>query len=111
MVKNRIYANRGLKKPFSERSGSSAEINLLLTLMLQNAGIKADPVMFSTRENGSPLSVFPTISKFNSVLTKVDIQGKIYLLDATSDYCALAFSLPAMSMDKAALLITLQVAG
>jgi hypothetical protein len=55
--------------------------------MLQNAGLKADAVMFSTRDNGVALSAFPTISKYNSVLSKVDIDGKTYLLDAVSKYC------------------------
>ncbi|HEX2936905.1 MAG TPA: DUF3857 domain-containing protein [Bacteroidales bacterium] len=83
----RIFAKRGLKKPYIERAGSSSEINLLLTLMFQTAGLNADPVMFSTRENGDGNSVFPTITKFNSVLASVEISGTRYLLDATNDYC------------------------
>jgi hypothetical protein len=83
----RLWAPDGLKKPYSNRAGSSAEINLLLTLMLQNAGLMADAVMFSTRDNGIALAVYPTISKYNSVLARVDIEGKTYLLDAVSKYC------------------------
>ncbi len=82
-----LWASKGLKKPFTERTGNSAEINLLLALMLQTAGIKAYPVIFSTRSNGIALAVFPTISKFNSVITRADIGGKTYLLDAVSKYC------------------------
>jgi hypothetical protein len=82
-----LFAERGLKKPYQERSGSSGEINLLLTLMLKTAGLSADPVMFSTRENGIAISYYPTISKYNSVLSKIDIDGTTYLLDATSDLC------------------------
>lgn len=83
----RVWATSGLKKPFMDRVGSSSEINLLLTLMLQTAGLNANPVMFSTRSNGNAYSFYPTISKFNSVLAKVDIDGKVYLLDATDKYC------------------------
>ena len=83
----RIWAMKGLKKPFSERVGNSSEINLLLTMMLQTAGLKANPVLFSTRDNGIALSSFPTISKFNSVLTSVNIDGKGYLVDATEPNC------------------------
>jgi hypothetical protein len=83
----RLWAPDGLKKPYSNRAGSSAEINLLLTLMLQNAGLQANAVMFSTRDNGIALAAYPTISKYNSVLAKVDIDGKSYLLDAVSKYC------------------------
>jgi hypothetical protein len=82
-----LWALKGLKKPFNDRIGSSSEINLLLTAMLQTAGINANPVLFSTRGNGIAISFFPSITKFNSVLTKADIEGKTYLLDARSKYC------------------------
>jgi Domain of Unknown Function with PDB structure (DUF3857)/Transglutaminase-like superfamily len=82
-----LWAMKGLKKPFNDRIGSSSEINLLLTAMLQAAGIKADPVMFSTRSNGIGSTFYPTITNFNSVLTKADIDGKSYLLDAVNKYC------------------------
>lgn len=84
---NSIYAPKGLKKPFTDGVGSSSEINLLLTLMLQTAGLKANPVMFSTRSNGIAVTFYPTISKFNSVLASVEIGGKVILLDAVSKYC------------------------
>jgi hypothetical protein len=81
-----LWALKGLKKPFTDRVGTSSEINLLLTMMLQSAGLKADPVLFSTRSNGISIAFFPTITNFNSVLTKVAIDGKTYLLDPTSKY-------------------------
>ncbi len=82
-----LWALKGLKKPFNDRIGNSSEINLILTAMLQIAGINANPVLFSTRGNGIAISYFPTITKFNSVLTKADIGGKTYLLDARSKLC------------------------
>ena len=83
----RKWALKGLKKPFAEGVGNSSEINLLLTLMLQTAGLNADPVLFSTRDNGIVLAFYPTIDKFNSVLSRVVINGKPVLLDAVSKYC------------------------
>ena len=83
----RIWAAKGLKKPFNEGIGNSSEINLLLTVMLQTGGLKANPVLFSTRANGIAITYYPTITKFNSVLAEVDIDGKAILLDATSKYC------------------------
>ncbi len=82
-----LWALKGLKKPFNDRIGNSSEINLLLTAMLQTAGIVANPVIFSTRSNGIAVSYYPTISKYNSVLTKTDIGGKSYLLDPVNKYC------------------------
>lgn len=83
----RIWAMDGLKKPYLAHSGSSVEINLLLTLMLQTAGLKASPVLFSTRGNGFAMTYSPSINSYNSVLSKVVIEGKDYLLDATNKYC------------------------
>jgi hypothetical protein len=83
----RIWATKGLKKPFLNGTGSSSEINMLLTLMLQTAGLKANPVMFSTRDNGVAITFYPTITKFNSILSRVEIDGKPILLDAVSKYC------------------------
>ncbi len=79
-----IWASKNLKKPFNDRVANSAEINMLLTLMMKTAGLDADPVLFSTRDNGIALDYFPTITKFNSVLAKVDVGGKSILLDATN---------------------------
>jgi hypothetical protein len=84
-----IWASNGLKKPYKEHTGSSAEINLLLTLMLQNAGLNANAVLFSTRDNGIVSSFFPTITNYNSVLAKLNIDDKTYLLDASSEFSPL----------------------
>ena len=99
-----IWALNGLKKPYKEHTGNSAEINQLLTLMLQNAGLIANPVLFSTRNNGISTSFFPTISKYNSVLTKLDIDGKIYLLDACSEFSPLGV-LPANDINGKGLVV------
>lgn len=82
-----LWSEKGLKKPYIDRIGNTSEINLLLTLMLRNAGLMANPVLFSTRENGIPFTYLPTISKFNSVLTQLEVGGKIYLLDPVNKYC------------------------
>jgi len=82
-----IWATKGLNKPFQEKVGKSSEMNLLLTMMLKSAGIKAYPVLFSTRENGIAISYFPTITKYNSVLTLATIGDKKYLLDVTDKFC------------------------
>src|ERR1035437_7759423 len=82
---NFLVAN-GLRKPFKDHTGNSAEINFLLMLMLKNAGLKVSPVIFSTRDNGIVMSFVPTISKYNSVLAKLVIDDKNILLDASSEF-------------------------
>ncbi len=82
-----MWASNGLKKPWTDGIGNSSEINLLLTMMLQTAGLNSNPVIFSTRDNGIANAYYPTITKFNSVLSSVEIGGKIILLDAVNKYC------------------------
>ena len=76
------YTEKGVKKAYKEGVGNVAEINLMLTSMLRYAGVKANPVLTSTKNNGIPL--FPTREGFNYVISKVYLSnGKYILLDAT----------------------------
>jgi len=95
-----IWAMKGLKKPFNDRVGNSAEINLILTTMLKAAGLDAWPVIFSTRDNGLAISFSPTITKYNSVLTAVMIDGKTILLDPTDRNCPFGLLPPRDINDK-----------
>lgn len=81
--KTRLFAEESIKKVFEKGEGSSAELNLLLTAMLKEAGLDADPVIMSTRSNGKVHLTYPIISKFNNVIVNVEIDGKSYLLDGT----------------------------
>ncbi len=78
------YTDNGVKKAYKEKSGNVADINLMLVSMLRNAGLKANPVLVSTRSNGVPL--FPTRYGFNYVVAVVNLNGANVLLDATSNY-------------------------
>lgn len=79
------YTDNGVKKAYKEGVGNVADINLMLTSMLREAGLKANPVLVSTRKNGVPL--FPTLDGFNYVITIVDLPNNKYiLLDATEPY-------------------------
>jgi hypothetical protein len=78
-----IYTTGSLRKAFENKAGSAAEVNLLLTAMLQEAGLDAAPVLVSTREHGRVYKGTPLLNKFNYVVAHVTIGGKEYLLDAT----------------------------
>lgn len=80
---NRKYLEKPLKSLLKLRNGSEAEINLLLTAMLRKAGLKADPVMLSTRENGYAYALYPLMDRFNYVIAQLEIDGKDYYLDAS----------------------------
>lgn len=80
--KNSYYCNKGVKKAYAEKTGNTAEINLMLVAMLRHAGFEANPVLVSTRANG--VALFPSRTAYNYVIAAVDIEGGQILLDATS---------------------------
>lgn len=87
---NNIYAietEGSLRDVYKEKSGNIAEINLLLTLMLREAGFKADPVIISTRGHGLTNLVHPSLSQMNYIIAHVNLDGKSILLDASNLYC------------------------
>lgn len=74
----------GARKAYKEGSGNVAEINLMLTSMLRQAGFNANPVLVSTRTNGIPL--FPTREGYNYVICAITEPNGTTLLDASSEY-------------------------
>ncbi len=91
-----IYLNENLKKTFQDKKGNASELNLVLVALLKKAKINAEPLILSTRDNGLAYEMYPLINKFNYVITKVLINEKEYLLDASKkkigfnhlpDYC------------------------
>lgn len=76
--------DNGVKKAYKEKSGNIGDINLMLTAMLRYAGLNANPVLVSTRDNG--ISLFPNRTAFNYVIAAVETTNGNVLLDATSKY-------------------------
>ncbi|GAA4043609.1 DUF3857 domain-containing protein [Flavobacterium chungnamense] len=82
---NKYYSyscDEGVKKAYQDKTGNSAEINLMLIAMLRHIGLDANPVLVSTRSNG--ISIFPSRTAFNFVIASVTTDNGIVLLDATS---------------------------
>ena len=71
------------KASFDKRTLTSGEINLILLAMLRYAGVQADPVLISTRENGFIRKGFPEVSQFNRVIVQATIDNQAVLIDAT----------------------------
>ncbi|WP_394975245.1 DUF3857 domain-containing protein [uncultured Croceitalea sp.] len=78
------YTDEGVKEAYKKQSGSVADINLMLIAMLKEAGLKANPVLVSTRDNGVPL--FPTREGYNYVIASVELNGQNILMDACNKY-------------------------
>jgi hypothetical protein len=74
----------GVKKAYKNKTGNTAEINLMLTAMLRFAGFDANPVLVSTRDNG--IAFFPSRNAYNAVIAAVETTDGLVLLDATEKY-------------------------
>lgn len=72
-----------LKKAFTAGKGSFLDINLMLASALNAYGIKAAPVLVSTRSYGEIDKDMPRLSAFNYVVVKTHINNRDYYLDAT----------------------------
>ena len=75
------YPRRKMDAAYAEKVGNVAEINLMLVSMLRMAGVDANPVLISTRENG--FASFPNKTLFNYVIAAAQIDDKTFLMDAT----------------------------
>ncbi len=83
------YTNdKGIKKAFADKKGNVGDINLSLISALRYAGLDVEPVLLATRENERPIELHPVISDFNYVIAKLNLDGKVYLLDAVDDFLA-----------------------
>ncbi len=81
---NSYSCDGGVKKAYQDKTGNSAEINLMLVSILRFAGLDANPVLISTRANG--VALYPSRTAYNTVIASAMIDGKLILLDATSKY-------------------------
>lgn len=83
-----LWALDGVKAAWKDKKGTSGEINLILVNLLKDAGLKAHPLLVSTRTNGRVVTGLPDISQFDKVLAHVRINDQVYVLDGTEKYTA-----------------------
>ena len=74
-----------LEQIITKKSGNSADINLLLLMLIKSQQIQANPIILSTRDNGKIFPTHPSLSEFNYVIVEVKIDDEVYYLDATTD--------------------------
>ncbi|RYY55400.1 MAG: DUF3857 domain-containing protein [Chitinophagaceae bacterium] len=86
---NGIWALDGVKSAWKDKKGTTGEINLILINLLKDAGLNVHPVLVSTHANGivntSDAGTFgyPGFYQFNKVLAYVELNNRVYVLDAT----------------------------
>lgn len=84
----RNWASRdGIRNAWKKRVGNSAEVNAVLYHLLKKSGIKAYPMLVSTRENGLIQPDFVDIFQINNLVAYVPVDSnRYYVLDATDKY-------------------------
>ncbi len=80
---SRVFANQNLRASWRDKQGNSADINLLLVLLLQELGLDAHPVLASTRSHGMVNVTQPMLNSFNYVIAHVNLGEIEFVLDAT----------------------------
>ncbi|MBX9784586.1 MAG: DUF3857 domain-containing protein [Chitinophagaceae bacterium] len=84
---NSFWCYAGVKDAAEKKPANSADINILLINLLRDAGIKAYPLVVSTREHGKINTGFPFQNQFDNVYAYVELDetGPL-VLDATSKH-------------------------
>lgn len=81
-----VVADKGIKNLISTKIGNSAEINLLMIMLMKDAGITANPIVLSTVGRGILTSYAPSLALLNYVIAGVESSGKFYMYDGTSKF-------------------------
>jgi hypothetical protein len=81
-----IYSFEGIKSAWDKKSGNNAELNFILINLLRDAGIKACPLLVSTKDNGTVNTIYPFLGQFNNTMTCVFIGDNKYFLNAADKY-------------------------
>ncbi len=79
-----IYTEDGIKKMLETKTGNAAEMNLFLVMLLREAGLKADPMIISTVDNGLINLISPSVASTNFVIAAVNTKEGFHVYDATS---------------------------
>jgi len=79
-----LYTFNGMQKAYKTGIGNTGDINLMLISMMRYAGLIANPVLTSTKDNGIP--VYPTIDGLNYIVCGIELNKKTILLDATNQF-------------------------
>lgn len=79
-----IYPKHSNREVHQKKSGSSAELNLLLNTALKAKGLSTDLIFISSRKNGKLIVSYPYLGQFNSVVNLVTTKdGNAFLIDAS----------------------------
>lgn len=105
-----LYSSTGIKSAWDKKSGNNTELNLILINLLRDAGIKAYPLLVSTKDNGTVSPIYPFLQQFNNTMTLVIVDDKRYVLNAADKYNP-AYLIPYDVLDNEALIVDKENGG
>ncbi len=105
-----IYSMDGIKSAWDKKSGSNAELNFILIDLLRDAGLKAFPLLVSTKDNGTVNTIYPFLDQFNNTMTCVLIGDRRYILNAADKYNP-AYLIPYDVLDNWAFVVDKEYGG
>jgi hypothetical protein len=82
----RIYANQALNTAYENHTGNSAELNLMLVACLNAAGVRATPMLISTRSHGKVNVNSASAGQFDHIVCQTELNGAPCFLDAGDVY-------------------------
>lgn len=74
--------NCNLKDLIKNKKGNATAKNLLLTSLLQQIDVKAEPILISTKKHGVVNINFPLMVQFNHIVVKAKVYADVMILDA-----------------------------
>jgi hypothetical protein len=86
MERHGILSEGSLNSAFKKKKGSSGELTMMLLACLSEAGIKALPMLISTRDNGKPITKYPIVDQFNHLTCYIERGEKSLILDVGNVY-------------------------
>ncbi|NQY05923.1 MAG: hypothetical protein HRT68_06895 [Flavobacteriaceae bacterium] len=81
-----IFKDYNVKKAFESKTGSLAELNTILLNTLKAQGFNVEMMLLSTRKNGLATKLYPSLSEFNYMIVKLNINDQSYFLDLTDKF-------------------------
>jgi hypothetical protein len=86
--RHQIWTSDDLNAVFRKKTGNIADINLMVVALLRKAGLKAFPMLISTRGHGHTFPAYPYLDQFNSVIAYVRMGSSAFPVDATVPFLA-----------------------
>lgn len=81
---HRRYSENGLDAAYTQKTGSTADLNLAVVALLRKLDFDCVPMLISTRDHGKMYSIYPFADQFNTVVAFLYEGEGGHTIDATN---------------------------